>query len=113
MFLKILLPTKVIKCTNHITGLMRLQDTYRLDTSSLASGVLNGRYYGTSLTAHDCFELGRQTYNNGDYFHTNIWMEEALRYKHFCLKAPSHEKVDAIRPWSIGLGLNQENSNRF
>ena len=58
---------------------MRLQDTYRLDTSSLASGVLNGRHYGTALTAHDCFEIGRQTYNNGDYYHTNIWMEEALR----------------------------------
>lgn len=60
-------------------GLMRLQDTYRLDTSSLANGVLNGRHYGTSLTANDCFELGRQMYNNGDYYHTNIWMEEALR----------------------------------
>jgi hypothetical protein len=58
---------------------MRLQDTYRLDTGSLASGVLNGRHFGTPLTAHDCFELGRQTYNNGDYYHTNIWMEQALR----------------------------------
>jgi len=60
-------------------GLMRLQDTYRLDTSSLASGILNGKFYGPSLSAHDCFELGRQTYNNGDYFHTNIWMEQALQ----------------------------------
>jgi len=62
-----------------VAGLMRLQDTYRLDTGSLASGVLNGRHFGTPLTAHDCFELGRQTYNNGDYYHTNIWMEQALR----------------------------------
>lgn len=64
------------------TGLMRLQDTYRLDTDSLARGVLNGKYYGPTLTGHDCFELGRQTYNNGDYFHTNVWMEQALRLYH-------------------------------
>jgi len=64
------------------TGLMRLQDTYRLDTESLAKGILNGKYYGPELTAHDCFELGRQSYNNGDYFHTNIWMEQAMRLYH-------------------------------
>ena len=58
---------------------MRLQDTYRLDTTKLADGVLNGKFYGPQLSAQDCFEIGRQTYNNGDYFHTNIWMEEALR----------------------------------
>ena len=63
----------------HNLGLIRLQDTYRLDTSSLAQGVLNGKYYGPGLTAQDCFELGRQSYNNGDYFHTNIWMDEALK----------------------------------
>lgn len=63
-------------------GLTRLQDTYRLDTSSLASGLLGGKYYGPKLTAHDCFEIGRQAYNNGDYFHTNIWMEEAMKQYH-------------------------------
>ena len=26
--------------------------------------------YNTHLTANDCFELGRQSYNNGDHFHT-------------------------------------------
>jgi hypothetical protein len=30
------------------------------------------------LTAGDCFELGRQTYVNGDYFHTIQWMKEAM-----------------------------------
>ena len=62
-------------------GLMRLQDTYRLDTDSLARGILNGESTGPALSAHDCFELGRQTYNNGDYFHTNIWMEQALKLR--------------------------------
>jgi len=75
-------------------GLLRLQDTYRLDTSSLADGVLNGKYYGPHLSAQDCFELGRQSYNNGDYFHTNIWMEEAI-------KQLSKEKEQTIRKSDI------------
>lgn len=29
------------------------------------------------LLAGDCFELGRQSYNNGDYYHTSLWMNEA------------------------------------
>merc|ERR1711892_90233 len=64
------------------TGLMRLQDTYRLDTDSLSRGILNGQNYGPTLSAHDCFELGRQTYNNGDYYHTTIWMEQAMKLYH-------------------------------
>jgi len=63
-------------------GLMRLQDTYRLDTDPLARGLLNGHQYETTLSAHDCFELGRQAYNNGDYFHTNIWMDQAMKLFH-------------------------------
>ncbi|XP_057666145.1 prolyl 4-hydroxylase subunit alpha-1 [Diorhabda carinulata] len=58
-------------------ALTRLQDTYRLDTSSLARGELNGIKYSSELTAADCFELGRQSYNNGDYYHTLLWMTEA------------------------------------
>lgn len=26
----------------------------------------------------DCFELGRQAYNVQDYYHTVLWMQEAL-----------------------------------
>lgn len=51
-------------------ALMRLQDTYNLDTASLARGMLNGVQYSTELSAGDCFELGRQSYLNGDYYHT-------------------------------------------
>ncbi|CAH0556530.1 unnamed protein product [Brassicogethes aeneus] len=58
-------------------ALTRLQDTYRLDTSSLARGELNGVKYSAELSAADCFELGRQSYNNGDYYHTQLWMREA------------------------------------
>ncbi|XP_026481964.1 prolyl 4-hydroxylase subunit alpha-1-like [Ctenocephalides felis] len=60
-------------------ALMRLQDTYKLETSSVARGELNGVQYSTALTAGDCFELGRQSYNNGDFYHTVLWMQEAMQ----------------------------------
>lgn len=59
-------------------ALMRLQDTYKLETAQVAKGVLNGVQYSTGLSAGDCFELGRQSYNNGDYYHTVLWMQEAM-----------------------------------
>lgn len=58
-------------------GLSRLQDTYRLDTSSLARGEINGVKYTSELTADDCFEIGRQAYKVGDYCYTQLWMREA------------------------------------
>lgn len=30
------------------------------------------------MTANDCFELGRQSYLNKDYYHTALWMREAM-----------------------------------
>jgi prolyl 4-hydroxylase len=82
---------------NVITGaaeaLLRLQDTYKLDTTLLADGVIpirDMRGFKTgqrgvrppenqmSLTANDCFELGRQAYINKDYYHTVLWMQEAI-----------------------------------
>ncbi len=82
---------------NIITGaaeaLLRLQDTYKLDTTLLADGVIpirdmKGSKTGQrgvlppenqiSLTANDCFELGRQAYVNDDYYHTVLWMQEAI-----------------------------------
>lgn len=60
-------------------ALMRLQDTYKLDTASVARGQLNGVQYSTQLSADDCFELGRQSYNNQDFYHTVLWMSESLK----------------------------------
>lgn len=59
-------------------ALVRLQDTYKLDTSSVARGELNGVQYSTELSVEDCFELGRQTYLNSDFYHTVLWMREAM-----------------------------------
>ncbi|XP_060646476.1 prolyl 4-hydroxylase subunit alpha-1 [Drosophila nasuta] len=59
-------------------ALLRLQDTYQLDTSSVARGKLNGIQYSTAMSSDDCFELGRQSYVNRDYYHTVLWMNEAM-----------------------------------
>lgn len=73
-------------------ALLRLQDTYKLDTSLLADGVipirdkrglksseyLNPSITSMSLTGNDCYELGRQAYSNEDFHHTILWMREAL-----------------------------------
>ncbi|BES92490.1 prolyl 4-hydroxylase [Nesidiocoris tenuis] len=64
--------------TGAAAALIRLQDTYNMDTSSLAQGELMGVKYTTQLSASDCFELGRQSYNSLDYRHTVLWMTEAL-----------------------------------
>ncbi|XP_047740671.1 prolyl 4-hydroxylase subunit alpha-1 [Hyalella azteca] len=61
------------------TALMRLQDTYQLDTSRMAEGYINDMPPAhKQLSASDCFELGRQSYNSGDHYHTVLWMNEAL-----------------------------------
>jgi len=63
--------------TGAAMALIRLQDTYRLDTGDIARGEIAGSTLKRLLTAGDCFELGRQTYNNGDFRHTVSWMEQA------------------------------------
>ena len=70
-------------------ALIRLQDTYQLDTAAIARGQIPVHYSHDStsakfisnsleLTAGDCFELGRHSYAAGDFYHTLLWMQEAL-----------------------------------
>jgi len=70
-------------------ALIRLQDTYKLDTSTIARGQIPTHYSylhsqntkfisnDLELTAGDCLELGRHAYNMGDHYHTVLWMKEA------------------------------------
>uniref|UniRef100_UPI00398EDF6A prolyl 4-hydroxylase subunit alpha-2-like isoform X2 n=1 Tax=Pristiophorus japonicus TaxID=55135 RepID=UPI00398EDF6A len=60
-------------------ALMRLQDTYRLDSESISKGRLRGVQYAASLTVEDCFELGKIAYNDGDYYHTVLWMQQTIK----------------------------------
>ncbi len=72
---------------------MRLQDTYSLKTSQLANGEISTNFKSKRLTgsytsfnyyftissiARDCYDLGRVAYTNDDFYHTLMWMQEAL-----------------------------------
>ncbi|XP_050391712.1 prolyl 4-hydroxylase subunit alpha-2 isoform X1 [Patella vulgata] len=58
-------------------ALLRLQDTYQLDTAKIASGEL-GKTKCAELSANDCYEIGRLSYNDEDFYHTTLWMQEAI-----------------------------------
>uniref|UniRef100_A0A8R1TND4 procollagen-proline 4-dioxygenase n=1 Tax=Onchocerca volvulus TaxID=6282 RepID=A0A8R1TND4_ONCVO len=59
-------------------GLLRLQDTYQMDTKDIADGkFLNFQIRSVALNAGDCFEIGRAAYNAHDYYHSIMWMQEA------------------------------------
>ncbi|KAK3090445.1 hypothetical protein FSP39_011937 [Pinctada imbricata] len=60
-----------------VAALLRLQDTYKLNTDDLARGIV-GKSQSSSMTAIDCFELGKISYEEEDYIHTSQWMEKAL-----------------------------------
>uniref|UniRef100_A0A8C5JH97 Prolyl 4-hydroxylase subunit alpha-1 n=1 Tax=Junco hyemalis TaxID=40217 RepID=A0A8C5JH97_JUNHY len=65
--------------TGAAKALLRLQDTYNLDTDTLSRGNLPGVKHKSFLTAEDCFELGKIAYTEADYYHTELWMEQALK----------------------------------
>lgn len=35
--------------------------------------------YTSTMTVEDCFELGKIAYSETDYYHTELWMAQALR----------------------------------
>ncbi|KAJ8013936.1 hypothetical protein DPEC_G00035020 [Dallia pectoralis] len=65
--------------TGAAKALLRLQDTYRLDTNTMSTGDLPGVTHKSSMTVDDCFELGKIAYSDMDYYHTELWMEQALK----------------------------------
>ncbi|XP_013418730.1 prolyl 4-hydroxylase subunit alpha-1-like [Lingula anatina] len=70
---------KVSDLEGAAAALLRLQDTYQLNTSDIADGVLHGVKRSPGLTATDCFNLGKYAYDEGDNYHCLLWMQEALR----------------------------------
>ncbi|XP_008297347.1 prolyl 4-hydroxylase subunit alpha-1-like [Stegastes partitus] len=65
--------------TGAAKALMRLQDTYQLDTNTISTGQLPGSSSATSLTVDDCYDLGKVAYSEADYYHTELWMVQALK----------------------------------
>uniref|UniRef100_A0A8C0FBP9 procollagen-proline 4-dioxygenase n=1 Tax=Bubo bubo TaxID=30461 RepID=A0A8C0FBP9_BUBBB len=61
---------KLVKRLN--TDWLELENLVLQDTT-------NGTKYRSSLTVGDCFGMGKTAYNDGDYYHTVLWMEQALK----------------------------------
>lgn len=92
---------------------MRLQDTYKLNTSRLANGEISTKFKSRPLNgecsfpwewflldfiipALECFDLGRVAYTNGDFYHTLMWMQEALDHLKTEKKPMSINKIDIL-----------------
>ncbi|XP_071316976.1 prolyl 4-hydroxylase subunit alpha-2-like isoform X2 [Trachinotus anak] len=60
-------------------ALMRLQDTYQLDSEAFSRGKLPGIHSNAILTVDDCFDMGKTAYNDADYYHAVLWMQQSLK----------------------------------
>ncbi|XP_058254516.1 prolyl 4-hydroxylase subunit alpha-1b isoform X2 [Hemibagrus wyckioides] len=60
-------------------ALIRLQDTYQLSANTISAGDLPGVVHKSRMTVEDCFELGKVAYSEADYYHTELWMAQALK----------------------------------
>ncbi|XP_049615842.1 prolyl 4-hydroxylase subunit alpha-1 isoform X2 [Syngnathus scovelli] len=66
--------------TGAAEALLRLQDTYQLDTDTLAKGQLPGTSaLPSALTTDDCFDLGLAAYKDDDFYLAEMWMSQAIR----------------------------------
>ncbi|CAF0759590.1 unnamed protein product [Rotaria sordida] len=82
--------------TGSAVALMRLQDTYKLNTSEVANGEISTNYKSRKLSALECYDLGRIAYTNGDYYHTLMWMQEALDHLDKEVNNTSPSRVDIL-----------------
>ncbi|CAK5086174.1 unnamed protein product [Meloidogyne enterolobii] len=104
-----------------IQALLRLQDTYKLKTKDLANGILEDININKQMDgniwllnykykiiifnlAKDCYEIGLAAYNEEDYYHSILWMEEANE-RYYLLEKESKEinKSDILNILSISL----------
>ncbi|XP_077482022.1 prolyl 4-hydroxylase subunit alpha-1-like isoform X2 [Stigmatopora argus] len=61
-------------------ALLRLQDTYVLDTDTLSKGELPGTSrLLTGLNVDDCYYLSMVAYKKNDFYHAVLWLSQALR----------------------------------
>ncbi|GIY42248.1 prolyl 4-hydroxylase subunit alpha-1 [Caerostris extrusa] len=76
-------------------ALLRLQDTYLLNSTKLAKGEIEGaKNVYTEFTAGDCFQLGQQAFNTKDNNHTIQWMQEAMvRLEEEVVKTANYQAI--------------------
>ena len=65
--------------TGAAMAIKRLQDIYDIKTSDMAEGILFGKDFEGKLSANDCFEIGNQSYHNGNKLHAVEWLEYSIK----------------------------------
>lgn len=85
-------------------ALLRLQDTYQLDTKEFSEGDILGRKSNHKLSSENCFHIGQQAYYKEDYYHCILWMREALRKFHH-ENDQTHDQLDILD--HLGYSLSQ------
>ncbi|XP_076073309.1 prolyl 4-hydroxylase subunit alpha-2-like isoform X2 [Mytilus galloprovincialis] len=60
-----------------VAALLRLQDTYKLETEKIAAGDIAG-IKTSELSAVDCLYVGKYAYTQSDTYHCHMWLEESL-----------------------------------
>uniref|UniRef100_A0A8C5ATB5 procollagen-proline 4-dioxygenase n=1 Tax=Gadus morhua TaxID=8049 RepID=A0A8C5ATB5_GADMO len=67
----------------HPVNAYKLMKRLHTEWSQLESLVLQdpseGLHSNVLLTVDDCFDMGKTAYNDGDYYHSVLWMQQALR----------------------------------
>ncbi|XP_053543993.1 prolyl 4-hydroxylase subunit alpha-2 isoform X7 [Ictalurus punctatus] len=67
----------------HPVNAYKLMKRLNTEWSELESLVLqdssDGVRYNAFLTVDDCFDMGKTAYNENDYYHAVLWMQQALR----------------------------------
>ncbi|XP_036675660.3 prolyl 4-hydroxylase subunit alpha-1 [Drosophila suzukii] len=89
-------------------ALLRLQKAYELPTDQLAKGILPGEKYqlNTSLSASDCFELGKNLCQIKEYSYGSEWLLEATKRLH-------GEPLDFISPNVTDIEILEQLSPAF
>ncbi|KAM7359477.1 prolyl 4-hydroxylase subunit alpha-2 [Cochliomyia hominivorax] len=62
-----------------IDGLLRLQDTYRLNTSDIVQGILQGVKYEIQLESKHCYDIGQRALTENFTRLSHSWLQEALK----------------------------------
>ncbi|KAI1305893.1 Prolyl 4-hydroxylase subunit alpha-2 [Halotydeus destructor] len=59
-------------------SIIRLQDTYNVNISQFAAGIIEGTAAKVDMNARDCLYIGKHSFNNGYYGQSMQWFQESL-----------------------------------
>ena len=95
------------------TSLARLQDTYQLSIEDMLEGRLANRTFRTELSAADCFEVGKQSYINGDSHLAVRWIKQALKKLKKEGSNPTIDKGEMTRYYNYAIQMENDEEDKM